>query len=54
VWTPPDISELYAITVMLKFTNYADALETMINPRNNGLRNAPLLVMATFIEPDYL
>ena len=54
VWTPPDISGLYAITVMLKFTNYADALETMINPRMNRLRNAPLLVMATFIQSDYL
>ena len=43
-WTPPDISELYGITVMLKFTNYTDALETMINPRMNRVRNAPLLV----------
>ncbi len=49
-WTASDdISELYAITVMLKFTNYADALVTMVNPRMNHLRNAPLLVMAVFL-----
>lgn len=52
-WTASDaISELFAITVMLKFTNYADALETMVNPRMNRLRNAPLLVMAVFLGSD--
>ena len=50
-WTPGDISTLYAITVILKFTNYPDTLETMINPRMNGVRNAPLLVMASFSGP---
>jgi prepilin-type N-terminal cleavage/methylation domain-containing protein len=49
-WTPPDISELYGITVILKFTNYANALETMINPRMNRLRNAPLLVKVSFFQ----
>ena len=45
VWTPSDdMSELYAITVMLKFTNYNGVLETMVNPRMNRVRNAPLLV----------
>lgn len=44
VWTPPNISELYGITLMLKFTNYSGVIETMINPRNNRVRNAPLLV----------
>ncbi len=53
-WTPPDISELYGITVILKFTNYANKLETMINPRMNRLRNAPLLVMATVFQTDFL
>ena len=50
-WTPGDISALYAITVILKFINYPEALETMINPRMNGVRNAPLLVMASFSGP---
>ena len=54
VWTPPDISELYGIKVTLKFTNYANALKTMVNPRNNGLRNAPLLVMATIFQTELL
>jgi prepilin-type N-terminal cleavage/methylation domain-containing protein len=49
-WTPPDMSELYTIKVMLKFTNYTDPLETAINPRMNQLRNAPLLVMAAFFQ----
>ncbi len=49
-----DISELYGIKVTLKFTNYANALETMVNPRNNGLRNAPLLVMATIFQTELL
>jgi prepilin-type N-terminal cleavage/methylation domain-containing protein len=41
-WTPPnEISDLYAITVKLKFTNYNDMLETTINPRLNTLRNLP-------------
>ena len=54
-WTPSDdISELYAITLMLRFTNYPRSIETMVNPRNNQVRNAPLLVMATFIQSDYL
>ena len=49
-WTPSDdMSELYAITLILKFTNYPRAIETMVNPRNNRVRNAPLFVMATFI-----
>jgi prepilin-type N-terminal cleavage/methylation domain-containing protein len=44
-WTSSDdMSELYAITLMLKFTNYPRNIETMVNPRNNGVRNAPLLV----------
>ena len=51
VWTPGDISELYEIRVILKFTNYPNALETMINPRNNQVRNAPLLVLGTFAQP---
>ena len=53
VWTPPDISELYEIRVMLKFTNYPNALETMVNPRNNQVRNAPYLVLRTFAQPEY-
>ncbi len=52
--TSDDMSELYAITLMLKFTNYANSLETMINPRMNRLRNAPLLVMATVFQTDFL
>jgi prepilin-type N-terminal cleavage/methylation domain-containing protein len=41
-WTPPnEISDLYAITVKLKFTNYNDMLATTINPRLNTLRNSP-------------
>jgi len=43
-WTPGDMSELYAIRVLLKFVNYNGTLQTMINPRMNQLRNAPLLV----------
>ena len=54
-WTPSDdMSELYAITLMLKFTNYPNALETTINPRHNRVRNAPLFVMATYIQSDFL
>jgi prepilin-type N-terminal cleavage/methylation domain-containing protein len=53
-WTPPDMSELYTIKVMLKFTNYTDPLETAINPRMNQLRNAPLLVMAAFFQTGLL
>lgn len=50
-WTPSDdMSELYAITLLLKFTNYSRTIRTMINPRNNQLRNAPLLVMATTFQ----
>ena len=45
--TSDDMSELYAITLMLKFTNVSRTIETMINPRNNRLRNAPLLVYQT-------
>ena len=52
--TPPNISELYGITILLKFTNYSRTIGTMVNPRKNQLRNAPLFVMATFIESDYL
>jgi prepilin-type N-terminal cleavage/methylation domain-containing protein len=52
--TSDDMLELYAITLMLKFTNYANALETMINPRMNRVRNAPLLVMATVFQTDFL
>ena len=52
-WTPvDDISELYAIKLMLKFTNYGDSLETTINPRMNHVRNAPLLVMTPLLKPD--
>jgi prepilin-type N-terminal cleavage/methylation domain-containing protein len=40
-WISNDISNLYAITVKLKFTNYNDMLETTINPRLNTLRNSP-------------
>ncbi len=52
--TSDDMSELYAITLMLKFTNYANSLETIINPRMNRLRNAPLLVMATVFQAAFL
>jgi len=48
--TADDMLELYAVKLMLKFTNHANALETMINPRNNRLRNAPLLVKVTFFQ----
>jgi len=40
-WTSNEISDLYAITVKLKFTNYDETLETTINPRLNTLRNSP-------------
>ena len=53
-WTPPDMSELYTIKVMLKFTDYSDPLETAINPRLNQIRNAPLLVMATIFQTGLL
>jgi len=42
--TSDDFSELYAIKVKLKFIDYHADLDTMINPRNNRVRNAPLLV----------
>lgn len=54
-WTlSDDMSELHAITVKLKFTNYPNMLETMVNPRKNRVRNAPLFVMATFIQSVFL
>ena len=54
-WTlSDDMSELYAITVKLKFTNYPNMLETMVNPRNNRVRNAPLFVMGAFIQSVFL
>lgn len=54
-WTPADeLAELYAITLLLKFTNYPGTIRTMVNPRNNRIRNAPLLVMTTFIQSNYL
>ena len=41
-WTTSnEISDLYTITIKLKFTNYIDMLETTINPRLNTLRNLP-------------
>jgi len=42
--TSDDFSELYAIKVKLKFSDYHADLDTTINPRNNRVRNAPLLV----------
>jgi prepilin-type N-terminal cleavage/methylation domain-containing protein len=42
--TSDDISELYAITITLKFSNYNGVFQTTINPRSNTLRNAPKLV----------
>ena len=39
-----DISELFAITVLLKFQDYSGVLQTAINPRGNGPRNAPKLI----------
>jgi len=53
-WSPPDMSELYTIKVMLKFTDYSDPLETAINPRMNQIRNAPLLVMTTIFQTGLL
>lgn len=54
-WTPSDdMAELYAITLILKFTNYPGIIQTMVNPRNNRIRNAPLFVMAPFIQSNYL
>jgi prepilin-type N-terminal cleavage/methylation domain-containing protein len=45
-WTTSDnMSELHAIKLVLKFTNYSSTLESMVNPRLNRVRNAPLLVM---------
>jgi prepilin-type N-terminal cleavage/methylation domain-containing protein len=47
-WTPSDdISELYGITLLLKFSTVSRSIGTMINPRNNRVRNAPLLVYQT-------
>ncbi len=43
-WTPSNISDLHGITIVLKFTNYSRTIETMVHPRSNRLRNAPLLV----------
>ena len=51
--TSDDFSELYAIKVKLKFSNYHDDLDTMINPRENRVRNAPLLVLFTFFQFDH-
>jgi len=43
-WSTSDLfTELYAITVKLKFIDYHADLDTMINPRENRVRNAPLL-----------
>jgi len=42
--TSDDFSELAAIIIKLKFSNYSDDLDTMVNPRKNRVRNAPLLV----------
>jgi len=43
-WTTSQpLSNLYAIAVKLKFTDYNDMLETTINPRLNTLRNSPRL-----------
>jgi prepilin-type N-terminal cleavage/methylation domain-containing protein len=43
--TTDDISELYAIIITLKFSNYNSVFQTTINPRANALRNAPKLVL---------
>lgn len=42
--TSDDISELFAITITLKFDDYGNVIKTSINPRKNGLRNAPRLI----------
>jgi prepilin-type N-terminal cleavage/methylation domain-containing protein len=42
--TSDDFSELAAIIIKLKFSNYTDDLDTTVNPRKNRVRNAPLLV----------
>ena len=42
--TSDDFSELYAIIVKFKFSDYYADLDTIINPRENRVRNAPLLV----------
>jgi len=43
-WLTADgISKLYAITIMLKYSNYNKKFQTIINPRMNTLRNAPKL-----------
>ncbi len=42
--TSDDFSELYAIKIKLKFSDYHADLDTMVNPRKNRVRNAPLLV----------
>lgn len=51
--TSDDFSELHAIKVKLKFSDYHADLDTMINPRENGVRNAPLLVLYTFFQFEY-
>jgi prepilin-type N-terminal cleavage/methylation domain-containing protein len=46
-WVKPSdgsISELFAITITLKYSNYNNVFQTTINPRSNTLRNAPKLV----------
>jgi prepilin-type N-terminal cleavage/methylation domain-containing protein len=42
--TSNDISELYAITITLKFSGNNTQFQTTVNPRMNNLRNAPKLV----------
>ena len=52
-WSPAaadDFSELYAIKIKLKFSDYHADLDTMINPRENRVRNAPLLVLYSFFQ----
>lgn len=46
--TSDDISELYAITILLKFNDYSGVFRTTINPRMNTLRNAPKMAL---LEP---
>ncbi len=49
--TSDDFSELYAIKIKLKFSDYHSDLDTMINPRENRVRNAPLLVITNAFQP---
>jgi prepilin-type N-terminal cleavage/methylation domain-containing protein len=54
VWlTSDDFSELHAIKVKLKFSDYHADLDTLINPRENRVRNAPLLVLYIFFQPNH-